>query len=151
MQDNYTMWSKDCSSSWLMNIIFGFYFLSLIDSSFCMAPVFICILHSILLQRGCMLPFDDLLSAFDWGWGHFTLFYYLIHVHTAYFNCCIHTLILQINVMPLSKLEEPSKIIDLFIFLFLLIVSSTAPSSFLWHRVCSHYAIFHVQCSDNYY
>lgn len=111
---------------------------SLSYSSFCMALVFICMLHSLLLQRGCTLLFDDLLSAFDWGWGHFTLFYYLTCVHTACFNCCIHNPILQINAVPLSKSEELSGIIDLFIFLFLLIMASTAQSSFLWHRLCSH-------------
>lgn len=108
--------------------------------------LFIYMLHSLLLQKGH--TFADLLSAFDWGWGHCTLFYYLVHVHTGCFNCCIHTLILQINAVPLSELEELSEGIDLFIFLFLLIMSSTAPSSFLWHRVHSHGAIFRAQCSD---
>lgn len=108
--------------------------------------LFIYMLHSLLLQRGH--TFADLLPAFDWGWGRCTLFYYLVHAHTGCFNCCIHPLLLQINALPLSELEELSEGIDLFIFLFLLIMSSTAPPSFLWHRVHSCGAIFHVQCSD---
>lgn len=99
---------------------FGSYFLSLMYRSLCMAPVFICMLHSLLLQSGHALLSDDLLSAFDWGWGHFMLFYYLMCIHTADFNCCIHTLILPINAVPLSKSEELFEIIDLFIFLFLI-------------------------------
>lgn len=48
------------------------------------------------------------------------LFYYLMCIHTVDFNCCIHTLILPINAVPLSKSEELFEIIDLFIFLFLI-------------------------------
>lgn len=95
----------------------GFIF-CLIDSSFCMAPAFICMLHSLLLRRGRMLLFDDLLSAFDWGWGHFTLFYYLMCVHTTYFNCCIHTLILQINAVPLNQKSHLKLLICSYFFFY---------------------------------
>lgn len=118
------------------------------DSS-CRAPAFVCMLHSLLCQRACVLLLDDLLFAFDRGWGHFTLFYYLMCVHRAYFNCCIHTPILQINAVPLPVSEEPPEIIDLLIFLFLVIMSSAAQSSSPWHRLCSHYACFHGQYRDN--
>lgn len=57
--------------------------------------------------------FDDLLFAFE---AEGALLYYLMCIHRAHFNCCIHTLTLQINAVPLLVSEPPSEIIDLFIF-----------------------------------
>lgn len=129
-QDNYTTWGKNWSSSWVMNIISGFYCLSPKDSSFCMAPASNCILYS-LLQRGHTLLADDLPSAFDWGWGPFTLFYCLMRVHTADFNCSIHTLIIQINAVPLSKPKEHNLKSLIWSYFF-----------FYWSRHLQHHQVF---------